>query len=161
MGGVIGARLFEHGHEVVLVARGDHHRMVSLQGLRLEAPDGAVTLPIPAMDDAAAVDYRDGDVLVCPITSPAWAPIFSNVRAVVTDIGGVMSHAAIVCREYGLPAVVGTGRATAESRAHTFRPAARTCSHAAARSRRCAALGFMKSCGASDSPTSCSRAAAA
>jgi pyruvate,water dikinase len=59
---------------------------------------------------------REGDILVCPITSPAWAPIFSNVRAVVTDIGGVMSHAAIVCREYGLPAVVGTGRATAEIR---------------------------------------------
>ena len=57
---------------------------------------------------------RDGDILVCPITSPAWAPIFSNVKGVVTDIGGVMSHAAIVCREYGLPAVVGTGRATAE-----------------------------------------------
>ena len=57
---------------------------------------------------------REGDILVCPITSPAWAPIFSNVRAVVTDIGGVMSHAAIVCREFGLPAVVGTGRATAE-----------------------------------------------
>ena len=57
---------------------------------------------------------RDGDILVCPITSPAWAPIFSNVKAVVTDIGGVMSHAAIVCREYGLPAVVGTGRATSE-----------------------------------------------
>ena len=48
-------------------------------------------------------DVRDGDVLVCPITSPAWAPIFPKVRAVVTDIGGVMSHAAIVCREYGLP----------------------------------------------------------
>ncbi len=59
---------------------------------------------------------RDGDILVCPITSPAWAPIFSNVKAVVTDIGGVMSHAAIVCREYGLPAVVGTGRATSEIR---------------------------------------------
>ena len=66
------------------------------------------------VQELAAV--RDGDVLVCPITSPAWAPIFSNVRAVVTDIGGVMSHAAIVCREYGLPAVVGTGRATAEIR---------------------------------------------
>jgi phosphohistidine swiveling domain-containing protein len=64
------------------------------------------------VEEIAAV--REGDVLVCPITSPAWAPIFSNVRAVVTDIGGVMSHAAIVCREYGLPAVVGTGRATAE-----------------------------------------------
>jgi phosphohistidine swiveling domain-containing protein len=59
-------------------------------------------------------DIRDGDILVCPITSPAWAPIFSNVKAVVTDIGGVMSHAAIVCREYGLPAVVGTGRATSQ-----------------------------------------------
>ena len=59
---------------------------------------------------------REGEVLVCPITSPAWAPIFSNVKAVVTDIGGVMSHAAIVCREYGLPAVVGTGRATSEIR---------------------------------------------
>ena len=57
-------------------------------------------------------EVRDGDVLVCTITSPAWAPIFSKVKAVVTDIGGVMSHAAIVCREYGLPAVVGTGRAT-------------------------------------------------
>jgi len=59
---------------------------------------------------------RDGDVLVCLITSPAWAPIFPKIKAVVTDIGGVMSHAAIVCREYGLPAVVGTGRATAEIR---------------------------------------------
>jgi pyruvate,water dikinase len=59
-------------------------------------------------------DVRDGDVLVCPVTSPAWAPIFPKINAVVTDIGGVMSHAAIVCREYGLPAVVGTGRATAE-----------------------------------------------
>jgi pyruvate,water dikinase len=57
---------------------------------------------------------RDGEILVCSITSPAWAPIFTKVKAVVTDIGGVMSHAAIVCREYGLPAVVGTGRATSQ-----------------------------------------------
>jgi len=68
------------------------------------------------IDVGEIAGVRDGDVLVCPITSPAWAPIFSNVKAVVTDIGGVMSHAAIVCREYGLPAVVGTGRATAEIR---------------------------------------------
>ena len=71
---------------------------------------------------------RDGDILVCSITSPAWAPIFTKVKAVVTDIGGVMSHAAIVCREYGLPAVVGTGRATRRSArgrpsASTGRPA--------------------------------------
>ena len=61
-------------------------------------------------------DVRDGEILVCPITSPAWAPIFPKITGVVTDIGGVMSHAAIVCREYGLPAVVGTGRATAQIR---------------------------------------------
>jgi pyruvate, water dikinase len=61
-------------------------------------------------------DVRDGEILVCTITSPAWAPIFSKLKATVTDIGGVMSHAAIVCREYGLPAVVGTGRATSQIR---------------------------------------------
>jgi pyruvate, water dikinase len=61
-------------------------------------------------------DVRDGEILVCSITSPAWAPIFSKIKAAVTDIGGVMSHAAIVCREYGMPSVVGTGRATAQIR---------------------------------------------
>jgi pyruvate,water dikinase len=61
-------------------------------------------------------DVRHGEILVCSITSPAWAPIFTKVEAVVTDIGGVMSHAAIVCREYGIPAVVGTGRATSRIR---------------------------------------------
>ena len=59
-------------------------------------------------------DVREGEILVCSITSPAWAPIFSKIIAAVTDIGGVMSHAAIVCREYALPAVVGTGRATSQ-----------------------------------------------
>ncbi|MBC7335116.1 MAG: PEP-utilizing protein mobile subunit, partial [Clostridia bacterium] len=43
----------------------------------------------------------------------AWAPIFTKVKAAVTDIGGLTSHAAIVSREYGLPAVTGTGIATA------------------------------------------------
>jgi pyruvate,water dikinase len=61
-------------------------------------------------------DVRDGEILVCGSTSPAWAPIFSKISATVTDVGGVMSHAAIVCREYGLPAVVGTGRATSAIR---------------------------------------------
>jgi pyruvate,water dikinase len=65
---------------------------------------------------AEIATVREGEILVCSITSPAWAPIFTKVDAVVTDIGGVMSHAAIVCREYGLPAVVGTGHATARIR---------------------------------------------
>jgi len=61
-------------------------------------------------------DVREGEILVCGSTSPAWAPIFSKIKGTVTDVGGVMSHAAIVCREYGLPAVVGTGRATSQIR---------------------------------------------
>ena len=55
---------------------------------------------------------QEGDVLVCPITNPSWGTIFSKISAAVTDIGGMMSHAAIVCREYGVPAVVGTGFST-------------------------------------------------
>ena len=56
---------------------------------------------------------QPGDVLVCQVTNPTWAPVFQKIAAAVSDIGGSMSHAAIVAREYGLPAVVGTGHATA------------------------------------------------
>jgi pyruvate,water dikinase len=56
---------------------------------------------------------KKGDILVCQITNPTWAPIFQMIVGAVSDIGGSMSHAAIVAREYGLPAVVGTGNATA------------------------------------------------
>jgi len=55
---------------------------------------------------------REGDILVCPVTNPSWGPVFGKIKAAVSDIGGTMSHAAIVAREYGLPAVVGTGQAT-------------------------------------------------
>ncbi len=57
-------------------------------------------------------EVRDGEILVCPATAPAWAPVFGTVRGVVSDVGGAMSHAAILCREYGTPAVLGTGVAT-------------------------------------------------
>jgi phosphohistidine swiveling domain-containing protein len=53
-----------------------------------------------------------GDVLVCPATSPAWSVLFSRVGALITDNGGILSHPAIIAREYGVPAVVGTGNAT-------------------------------------------------
>ena len=55
---------------------------------------------------------QDGEILVAPITAPSWAPAFGTIGAAVTDIGGMMSHAAIVCREYGLPAVTGTAFGT-------------------------------------------------
>jgi pyruvate, water dikinase len=55
---------------------------------------------------------REGEILVCPVTAPSWGPVFGKIKAAVSDIGGTMSHAAIVAREYGMPAVVGTGLAT-------------------------------------------------
>ena len=54
-------------------------------------------------------EIQEGEILVTPVTAPSWAPVFGKIKATVTDIGGMMSHAAIVCREYGLPAVTGTG----------------------------------------------------
>jgi pyruvate,water dikinase len=55
---------------------------------------------------------QQGDILVCQVTNPTWSPLFQKIAAAVSDIGGSMSHMAIVAREYGLPAVVGTGSAT-------------------------------------------------
>ena len=59
-------------------------------------------------------DLQKGEILVTPVTAPSWAPVFGKIAGAVTDIGGMMSHAAIVCREYGLPAVTGTGKASAQ-----------------------------------------------
>jgi pyruvate,water dikinase len=58
------------------------------------------------------VKLQAGEIMVAPCTNPSWAPVFTKIRAAVTDIGGLTSHAAIVSREYGLPAVTGTGVAT-------------------------------------------------
>jgi pyruvate, water dikinase len=54
----------------------------------------------------------EGEILVSTVTAPSWGPVFGKIKAAVSDIGGTMSHAAIVAREYGMPAVVGTGQAT-------------------------------------------------
>ena len=54
-----------------------------------------------------------GEILVTATTSPPWTPLFVTAGGIVTDTGGPLSHCAIVAREYGLPAVVGTGMATA------------------------------------------------
>jgi pyruvate,water dikinase len=57
-------------------------------------------------------EMRNGEILVCRVTAPSWAPVFARLGAAVSDVGGIMAHTAIVSREYGLPAVVGTGFAT-------------------------------------------------
>lgn len=56
--------------------------------------------------------FHTGDVLVCRTTSPAWTPLLARAAAVVTEIGGILAHAAIVAREFGIPAVMGAGDAT-------------------------------------------------
>jgi phosphoenolpyruvate synthase/pyruvate phosphate dikinase len=65
------------------------------------------------MDEFDFRKLRPGDVLVCPVTSPVWSVLFPSVGALVTDTGGLLSHPAIIAREYGVPAVVATGNATA------------------------------------------------
>ncbi|HBO14453.1 MAG TPA: phosphoenolpyruvate synthase [Halieaceae bacterium] len=64
-------------------------------------------------DPSEGADFRRGDVLVAAVTDPDWGPIMERAAAVVTDHGGRTAHAAIVSREIGIPAVVGTGNATA------------------------------------------------
>ena len=60
-----------------------------------------------------AAELREGEVLVAETTAPPWTPLFATAAAVVTDTGGILSHSAVVAREYRIPAVVGTGAATA------------------------------------------------
>ena len=57
-----------------------------------------------------------GEILVAPMTAPAWTPLFTRAAAVVTDVGSAAAHASIIAREYGIPAVVGCGDATARLR---------------------------------------------
>jgi pyruvate,water dikinase len=61
---------------------------------------------------AEAGKLQPGDVLVAVATEPPWTPLFATAAAIVTDAGGVLSHSAVVAREYRIPAVVGTGTAT-------------------------------------------------
>ncbi len=61
---------------------------------------------------AEAGKLQPGDIMVAPATMPAWTPLFASIAAVVTDVSGILSHAAIVAREYKIPAVLGTGTAT-------------------------------------------------
>jgi pyruvate,water dikinase len=86
--------------------KGDHLKGVAASPGRTTAP--ACVLHGP--DDFAKMNT--GDVLVASLTTPAWTPLFARASAVVTDIGGPLSHGSIVAREYGIPAVLGTKAAT-------------------------------------------------
>ena len=74
---------------------------------------GTVTAPASLIKSPPEFDrMRSGSILVCPMTNPAWTPLFAHASGLVTDIGGILGHGSIVAREYGIPAVVGTGSIT-------------------------------------------------
>lgn len=64
---------------------------------------------ILSMEDA---DLEDGDILVTTFTDPSWTPLFVSIKGLITEVGGMMTHGAVIAREYGLPAVVGAENAT-------------------------------------------------
>jgi pyruvate,water dikinase len=64
---------------------------------------------ILTMKDA---DLEDGDIVVTTFTDPSWTPLFVSIKGLVTEVGGLMTHGAVIAREYGLPAVVGVANAT-------------------------------------------------
>lgn len=78
---------------------------------------GRYTGPVRVvMDDSEFAKIQAGDVVVCPVTQPTWSVVFPLLGAVVTDTGGVLSHPAIIAREYRIPAVVATGNGTRQLR---------------------------------------------
>jgi pyruvate,water dikinase len=89
---------------------------------RDDVPPGAlVGLPVSAgtvegrarvILDMAEADLDAGDILVTAFTDPSWSPLFVAVAGLVTEVGGLMTHGAVIAREYGLPAVVGVAGAT-------------------------------------------------
>jgi phosphohistidine swiveling domain-containing protein len=82
-----------------------------LRGIGVSA--GRYTGPVRIVQDEGEFGkIRAGDVLVCPITSPVWSVLFPSIGALVTDTGGLLSHPAIIAREYRVPATVATGCAT-------------------------------------------------
>jgi 2-dehydropantoate 2-reductase len=69
VGGVVGGRMFQHGHDVVLVARGEHRRAIAANGLTVEWPEGSATLKIPVVGHASELTVEDGDVVILAVKS--------------------------------------------------------------------------------------------
>lgn len=87
-----------------------HKRDDGLLATGIPARSGTVTGTVRVIRGPAEFGQLEpGEILVCPYTNPAWTPLFQTAAAVVVDSGGIASHAAIVAREYGIPAIMATG----------------------------------------------------
>ena len=96
IGGTIGARLFQRGHEVVLIARGAHFRAIEEDGLRFVTPVHDARIRIPAADHPSRVDFRDGDVVILCVKS-------QHSEGALSDLYGAASDAVpVVCCQNGV-----------------------------------------------------------
>lgn len=123
--------------QVVRKRRADHERYKKLTPPRVITSDGEIVagaykradlpaeaivgLPVSSgvvegrarvLLDMAGADLEAGDILVTAFTDPSWTPLFVAIKGLVTEVGGLMTHGAVIAREYGLPAVVGVQNAT-------------------------------------------------
>jgi rifampicin phosphotransferase len=102
--------LTSDGEAIAGVYRRDDVPAGALVGLAVSA--GTVEGRARVILDMAEADLEAGDILVTPYTDPSWSPLFVTVKGLVTQVGGLMTHGAVIAREYGLPAVVGVEHAT-------------------------------------------------
>lgn len=96
IGGVVGARCFQHGHDVVLIARGTHLRTIQERGLTLQTPDETVTLPIPAVGSPAKLTIGADDVVMLAMKSQDTLEALESLRSVAP------SSVPIVCAQNGV-----------------------------------------------------------
>ena len=102
--------LTSDGEVVAGVYRRDGLPAGALVGLPVSA--GMIEARARVILDVTQADLVSGDILVTPYTDPSWTPLFVAIKGLVTEVGGLMTHGAVIAREYGLPAVVGVEHAT-------------------------------------------------
>jgi pyruvate,water dikinase len=119
LGRPIGAQLIAGAVEAMRIRTGPHGRIgsgaVGAENIvGMPASPGRASGPVRIVRSPEEFDqFQPGEVLVAQVTAPAWTPLFERAAAVITDGGSVAAHASLVAREYGIPAVVGAGDATA------------------------------------------------
>jgi 2-dehydropantoate 2-reductase len=95
IGGSIGARLFQHGHDVILICRGPHLEAVQRHGLTLRTPDETVTLPIPAAGHPSEIAFRADDVVLLAVKS-------QHTAGALDDLGSAAGDVPVVCAQNGV-----------------------------------------------------------